>query len=178
MARNGPRWGVLVAWASVLGLLALLGFGLFRAQEGPVRVGARAPDFEVTTFGGETWRTADLRGRVVVVNFWASWCQPCEEEAALLEQAFRQYREAGVVFLGINYVDIQPEALAYIERFGITYPNGPDLGTRIAQAFRIRGVPETFVVSADGVLTSVKVGPFSQLAELQRAIEGALAGGG
>lgn len=181
-ARTASRarwhWSAFAAWATILGLLAVLGFALVRSQQGPIGVGARMPEFELTTFDGETWRLADLRGRVVVVNFWASWCQPCEEEALLLEQAYRQYREQDVVFLGINYVDTRPEALAYLVRFDITYPNGPDLGTRISQAFRIRGVPETFVASPEGVLNTVKIGPFTDLGELQRAIEGALAGGG
>jgi cytochrome c biogenesis protein CcmG/thiol:disulfide interchange protein DsbE len=81
------------------------------------------------------------------------------------------------VFLGVDYVDIEREALAYLERFQITYPNGPDLRTRISQSFRTRGVPETYVIAADGRIDSVKIGPYSSLAEIQAAIESALAGG-
>ncbi|MEW6568415.1 MAG: TlpA disulfide reductase family protein, partial [Chloroflexota bacterium] len=168
--RARKRWGVVMVWAAVLGLLALLGLGLVRSQQGPIGVGSRAPEFELTTFEGETLRVTDLHGQVVIVNFWASWCKPCEEEAAFLERAHRQYRDRGVVFLGVNYVDTRPEALQYLERFSITYPNGPDLGTRISQAFRIRGVPETYVIGPDGVLTSVKIGPYESLAELESAI--------
>ena len=84
------------------------------------------------------------------------------------------YRDQGVLFLGVNYVDTEPEALAYLARFDITYPNGPDLGTRIAQAFRIRGVPETFVVGPDGRIVAVKIGPFQSLSEITAAVEQAL----
>ena len=169
-----PRWGVVVTWIFVLGLLGILGFGLMRSQQGPIGIGAQVPDLSLTTFEGETIDLAGQRGNVVVINFWASWCKPCEEEAAALEQAWRDYREQGVVFLGVNYVDTRPEALTYLERFGITYPNGPDLGTRISQAFRIRGVPETYVVDRQGVVASVMIGPYESLGDIEAAIQSAL----
>lgn len=169
-----PRIGVILVWLLVLGLLGLVGFGLVRSQRGPIGVGSRVPEFSLTTFDGETLDSADLQGRVVVVNFWASWCVPCEEEAAELEQAWRSYRDQGVVFVGVNYVDTEPEALAYMERFDITYPSGPDLGTRISQAFRIRGVPETYVIDRQGLLAGFMIGPYASLAEIQAAVELAL----
>lgn len=173
-----PRWGAALVWAALLGLLALVGFGLVRAQQGPVAVGSRAPEFELRTFDGQIVDTRALRGQVVVINFWASWCRPCEAEAAELEQAWRLLGARGVVFLGVNYVDTEREALEYLSRFDITYPNGPDLRTRISQAFRIRGVPETYIVGADGVLHSVKIGPFESLDEILTAVEAALAASG
>jgi cytochrome c biogenesis protein CcmG/thiol:disulfide interchange protein DsbE len=166
---------VIVVWISVLGLLAMLGFALIRSQQGPINVGDRIPDFSLTTFEGQTYQTADLRGQVILINFWASWCIPCEEEAAELEQAHQEFRDRGVVFLGVNYVDTQPEALAYLDRFGITYANGPDLGTEISQSFRMRGVPETYVVDPRGVLVSRKIGPYSSLEEIEAVINSALA---
>ena len=76
-----------------------------------------------------------------------------------------------MLFIGVNYVDTEPEALAYLERFDITYPNGPDLGTRISQAFRMRGVPETYIVNPEGRLTYVKIGPFESLEEILAAVD-------
>jgi len=169
-----PRWGVVVVWVSLFGLLALLGTGLIRSQQGPINVGSRIPDFSLTTFDGQTYNTADLRGQVILINFWASWCEPCEEEAAELEQAYQGYRDRGVVFLGVNYVDTKPEALAYLDRFGITYANGPDLGTEISQAFRMRGVPETYIVDRQGILVSRKIGPYSSVSEIEAALEAAI----
>ena len=146
-SRPQIRRGVTIAvWGLVLGLLGLVGFGQIRAQQGPVGIGSRAPEFTLSTFKDGQISTADLKGQVIVINFWASWCKPCEQEAQALEQAYQMYKDQGVAFLGVDYVDIEPEALAYLERFGVTYPNGPDLGTRISQAFRTQGVPETYVV--------------------------------
>ena len=175
VAQSSPRRGwVLLVWVFVFALLAILGIGLVRSQQGPVGVGTVAPTFRLTTFSGEVVDLRDLRGQVVVVNFWASWCKPCEQEAAELEQAYQQFKDQGVVFLGVDYVDTEPEALAYLERFGITYPNGPDLGTRISQAFRIRGVPETYIIGRDGRLKSIKIGPYASVDEIIAAVQAAI----
>jgi cytochrome c biogenesis protein CcmG, thiol:disulfide interchange protein DsbE len=170
-ARPRPRWGAALVWIGVISLLGLVGFGLVRTQQGPVGVGASIPDFSLTTFDGQTIDTLERRGQILVINFWASWCKPCEQEAAELEEAHRRLKDDGVLFLGVNYVDTEREALAYLDRFDITYPNGPDLGTRISQAFRIRGVPETYIVNPEGRLTYVKIGPFESLDEILTAVD-------
>ena len=172
---NKRRWPVILVWAVVLGLLGLVGFGLIRTQQGPIGVGSQVPDLTFTTFEGDTIDLRDLEGQVVVINFWASWCKPCEQEALELEQAYQVYKDQGVVFLGVDYVDTETEARQYLEKFGITYPNGPDLGTRISQAFRIRGVPETYIAGRDGKLVAVKIGPYQSLSEITQQIELALA---
>ncbi len=151
-------WGKALAYGAVMALLGLLGWGLVRTQAGP-RAQGPAPDFTLSTFNGDQITLSDLRGQVVVINFWASWCPPCRDEAPYLEATWRKYRDQGVVFIGVDYLDTEPEALTYIEEFNITYPNGPDLGTLISQAYRIQGVPETFFVAKDGTLRGVKVGP-------------------
>lgn len=165
--------GTLAAFALVLGLLSLLGWGLVKTQRGQIHSGM-APDFTLKGFDGREVTLSDLRGQVVIINFWASWCPPCREEAAYLEQTWRKYQEQGVVFIGVDYVDTDKEALAYIEEFDITYINGPDLGTRISQAYNIQGVPETFYVGKNGELRGVKVGPLQE-PELDQKIEELLA---
>ena len=168
------RWPVIFIWGFVLGLLVIVGFGLIRTQQGPIGIGDEVPDLTFTTFDGEETPLRDLQGQVVVINFWASWCKPCEQEALELERAYQMYKDQGVVFLGVDYVDTETEARAYLEKFAITYPNGPDLGTRISQAFRTRGVPETYIAGMDGRLVAVKIGPYQSLNEITQQIELAL----
>jgi cytochrome c biogenesis protein CcmG/thiol:disulfide interchange protein DsbE len=171
--KPGRAFARPIAYGLVLGLLALLAWGLVQADSGP-RDAGQAPDFTLTGFDGQTVTLSELRGQVVVVNFWASWCPPCREEAAYLERTWRAYRDRGVVFIGVDWVDTEKEALAYIDEFGITYLNGPDIGTRIAQAYRIQGVPETFFVDKSGRLRGVHIGPLVP-PELDNRIEELLA---
>jgi cytochrome c biogenesis protein CcmG/thiol:disulfide interchange protein DsbE len=172
--KQNLKWGSILVWVGVLGLLAVLGFGLIRSRQGPVAVGEWAPDFILETFEGEQINTVDLKGNVVVINFWASWCKPCEQEAVELEQAYQKFRDQGVNFIGVAYTDSEPEALAYLSKFNITYPNGPDARTSISAAYRIRGVPETYIVGVDGTLVDVKIGPYMSLGEIETAVENAL----
>jgi cytochrome c biogenesis protein CcmG/thiol:disulfide interchange protein DsbE len=169
----GLSWGALIAWGLVLGLLFLLFLGLMRSQRGQMKVGESAPDFTLTTFDGQTtYRLADLQGKVVFLNIWASWCKPCEQEAADLEAAWRYYEpREDVVFLGVAWTDTDKKSLEYLEKFGITYPNGPDLGTRIYQAYRATGVPETYIIDQNGRLAFVKFSPFLSVAEIKSAID-------
>ena len=108
------------------------------------------------------------------MNVWASWCVTCKDEARELEQAYQMFKDQDVVFLGVDWSDTQTKALEYLEDYGITYPNGPDLGGRIHKAYRVRGVPESFVIGADGVVTSIKIGAYSSLSEILSAVDHAL----
>jgi len=169
--RRSP-WVQLLIWGGVLFLLGIVAIQLNKAQEGTVRAGEKAPDFVLTTFDGDEISSTELSGKVVVLNFWASWCKPCEVEAEDLQTAWEMYKPGGeVVFLGAAYIDTDNEAMAYIERFGITYPNGHDLGTRISQAYGISGVPETFVIDQTGILTHAQIGPFTSLSQITSVID-------
>ncbi len=162
----------ILLWGGLLLLLVILGVGLYRSQQGQVGVGQAAPDFELQSFSGETYRLSDYQGSVIVINFWASWCESCKPEARDLEAAYQYYKPRGdVLFLGVDYVDTEPEALAYLEEFQITYPNGPDLRTEISQAFRIRGVPETFIVDQNGDIAHLQIGPFQSLDHILSVID-------
>jgi cytochrome c biogenesis protein CcmG/thiol:disulfide interchange protein DsbE len=170
--QNSSFWGSVFAWVLLLSLLALVAAQLIAAQRGVMKRGEPASDFSLMTFEGELIGANEMAGKVVLVNFWASWCKPCEQEAEALQTAWEIYEDRGdVIFLGVDYVDTENEARAYLEKFGITYPNGPDLGTKIYHAFRARGVPETFVINKLGEIAFVKIGPFESLEEITSAID-------
>ena len=176
--RGVSLWVQILVWAFLVSLLVLLGVGVSRAYEGTVQPGYDVPDFSLTLYIGYEYngrsevKISELRGKVVFINFWASWCIPCAQEAPVLEKAWRYYQPDGqVVFLGVDYVDTEPEARIFLKRFGNTYPNGPDLGTRISQMFRIKGVPETYIIDTIGTLKYVKIGPFLSVDEIRAVID-------
>ncbi len=146
----------VVAGLIIIGLLVVIGYALYqRSQTQPTE--GPAPEFTVTMFdfdqiamSGERVGLKDLRGKAVVINFWASYCVPCQEEAPMLERVWNDYKDRGVVFLGINTEDPLKDALDYLAEYRITYPNAPDQGGRIEDKYRITGIPETFVINTDG----------------------------
>ncbi len=135
----------------------------------------KAPGF-VLSGDNKDISLAKLKGKVVYLDFWASWCVTCKDEARELEEAWRFYQPEGeVVFIGVDYVDTEPEALGYLETYDITYPNGPDMGTQISQAFRIQGVPETYFLDREGIVQHVQLGPFRSTEQIMAHIDSLLA---
>jgi cytochrome c biogenesis protein CcmG/thiol:disulfide interchange protein DsbE len=141
---------VIVGMAALLGLM-VWGIGKRAAgTAGSVPVTVRpAPPFTLPLLDGGQLDLATLRGKPVVINFWASWCIPCEEEAAALEQGSRLY-DGRVTFVGVNVQDTEPLAREFVRRFGVTYPNGRDLTGAIAVEYGMSGVPETYFVDREG----------------------------
>ena len=163
-SRRRTVW-LLVALGLIMALVAVLAFGL-RPSTSTSLKGRPAPNFELTAFNGEFdgehFSLDDLRGQPIVLNFWASWCVECDKEMALLEQAWNDYRDRGVWFIGVDYLDIDSAGLAYLDRYNITYPNAPDIGSRGYQDYQCTGVPETFFIDTDGNIQHVQIGPLSQ----------------
>jgi len=170
--RSANVIGVVIV-AALLFLGAIFAFGLANQRQTQPRSGL-APDFTLTLLDGSQVRLSDLRGQVVVVNFWASWCAPCRQEAAELEAAYQQYKGKGVEFLGIAYTDTERNAKAYLAEFGITYKNGLDYKTAISEQYRITGVPETFIIDRKGEISDFVMVPLT-LSQLNTLIERALA---
>lgn len=156
---TGPRRGLsrYLIGLVALGFVALLVYGLATTGDKRVEEGM-APDFALTTFDGQPLTLTELKGKVVVVNFWATWCLECEKEASDLEQAWRDYRDKGVQFVGIDYLDQAPLNQEYLDRYDITYPNAPDLQGRAYQAYGVQGLPETFVIDQSGAVRKVFIG--------------------
>jgi cytochrome c biogenesis protein CcmG/thiol:disulfide interchange protein DsbE len=182
--REVRLWVQILIWLGLLGLLVVLAASLLKARHPIMTVGSKVPDFSLTFFKGFEYNNApvvkrsDLLGKVIVVNFWASWCQPCATEAPEVEAAWKVYQRSGkVVFLGVDYVDTEPEARVYLKQFNISYPNGPDLGTKISGLFnRNLGVPETYIIDQQGILQYTQIGPFQSAVEIQAILDPLIAG--
>lgn len=138
------------------------------------RLGAPAPLFTARRFGGGTLDLANLRGEGIVMNFFASWCVPCRQEARDLEATYQKFRGRGVAFLAVDIEqDTWEDAAAFLKQFGISYPAVRDEDGRIAATYHMFGLPTTFFIDKDGVLRAKYVGPFlgpEGLKELERRI--------
>ena len=109
-----------------------------------------APDFEMQTFDGESLRLSDLEGKVVVLNFWASWCPPCRWEMPSFESIYQEYKDEGVVFVGVAMSDTLEDAQGFADEAGVTYPIGLDTDNQIAIAYRVMSLPTTFFIDKEG----------------------------
>lgn len=170
-ARRAVYYWRLLFLGAILAFIVLLAVRLWQTNVQEQRAAGEAPELRFTTFDGAVVDLDELRGKGVVINFWASWCTPCRDEADLLEQTWRREKGKGIVFLGLDYLDQEPAALAYLAEFDITYPNGPDLRSQAARRYRIQGVPETFFVSPEGRIVETVVGPIASQQELDELLD-------
>jgi cytochrome c biogenesis protein CcmG/thiol:disulfide interchange protein DsbE len=144
--------GQVVALAAVAGLLGLLVWRLTH-QSKPPKIGGPAPAFSLRRLDTSgTLALASLRGKPVVLNFWASWCVPCKGEAKMLEDAWQRYRSQGVVFVGIDWHDVKSDARRFLDHHGVTYPTVLDGSGSITDRYGVVGVPETYFIDRRGRL--------------------------
>lgn len=145
----------------VLALLVILGIATYKRGNAP-EIGEPVPDFTAELLEGEGEVSLDdLRGKPAVINFWASWCAPCEDEAPLFKRAHEEYGDR-ISFLGIDIKDARPDAIAFVERYDLEYPSVRDETQRIYAAFGLTGQPETFFIDAEGVLVEHVAGPVEE----------------
>lgn len=143
--------------------LTLLAFRLTAQIGNRSAIGSPAPDFELALYSNyradlpEKVRLSDLRGRVVLINFWASWCLECKKEAPDLEATYQRFKDRGVTFIGVDYLDTERFAYDFLREYNVSYANGIDLQQRIAMLYRITGVPETFVVDKNGIIRHIEL---------------------
>jgi cytochrome c biogenesis protein CcmG, thiol:disulfide interchange protein DsbE len=170
-------FGPLISVLGAAGLIALLVFGLTttgndNSIDNAVARGnfPKAPTLALPLLQGNGDRTlADYRGRIVVLNFWASWCDPCRAEAPLLEQAQRKLGGNGTV-LGVTYRDTTPDSLGFVRQYGLTYPSLRDVDGKLAQSYGTKALPETFVIDRNSRIVGVSRGEIDQ-----KFLDGAIA---
>jgi cytochrome c biogenesis protein CcmG/thiol:disulfide interchange protein DsbE len=149
-----------LATLAVLAVIGLLGFGLLSKGETTIALGDPVPDRELPALvGGGEGSIGDYRGRWVLVNLWASWCDPCRDEAPDLERFWQVFRDRGVTVLGIDVQDNSADATAFVREFGLTYPQLRSVGDERSEAFGSTGVPENFLVDPRGRLALIWRGP-------------------
>jgi cytochrome c biogenesis protein CcmG/thiol:disulfide interchange protein DsbE len=158
--RRSPAW--MAAGAVALVVVALLGYGLVSKPLAPPQIGSPVPDFQLTAFDGSPMKLSSHRGQVVVVNFFSSWCEPCREEAAALQQTWQDYQGSSVQFFGIAYKDAASKAQTFLNEFDVTYPSTAEPGSRTARKYGVTGVPETFVIDQQGKLVRHYLGAITK----------------
>jgi cytochrome c biogenesis protein CcmG, thiol:disulfide interchange protein DsbE len=158
-------WKKALIPLAALPLIVLLAYGFTtdpRAIPSPL-VKKTAPSFALQAYGGPPLRLEELRGKVVLLNFWASWCFPaCYEEAPTLERAWQTYKDRGLLVVGVDVQDTEAAGRKFIEQFKLSFPNAPDPGGKISIDFGVYGVPETFVIDKQGTIAHKQVGAVTE----------------
>lgn len=174
-----PALAILLV-AALVGLLAWSLFAPDRARLGTqgrvnsfgaliTEDGREAPTFTLTDFAGEEFDLAAQRGKIVVLNFWASWCPPCREETPLLQTASTTLPD-DVQLIGVAVWDDESDARGFLEDYGVTYRNARDANGDVAIDYGLSGVPETFVIDAEGKIVARLPGPITSVDQLQEMV--------
>ena len=177
---RGRGWGFAIAAVPVAALIALLAWALAQSGGNPGGLGVNdefgevsitlgpAPPLSLPLLDGGSIDLAELRGKVVMIDFWSSWCPPCIEEAPVLSQTYREYAGREVEFLGVAIWDEADDIGRYIQQFDLSYPNSLDARGAVAINYGVRGIPEKYFIDREGQLVRKFSGPVK--AEELRAI--------
>jgi cytochrome c biogenesis protein CcmG/thiol:disulfide interchange protein DsbE len=161
--RPVPWRRLIITFAIIAPILALLAYGFQRNAHyiNTPLIAKQAAPFTLTLFDGKRVTLADLRGKAIFLNFWASWCEPCRAEAKDLEAAWQRLKDKNMVFLGVALQDSDENSRGFVQEFGLTYPNGRDDSGKIAVDYGVWGIPETFFIDPQGRITYKHVGGIS-----------------
>ncbi|MHB1131608.1 MAG: TlpA family protein disulfide reductase [Chloroflexota bacterium] len=149
---------LIIVATAVLSRGVLSGRTATAAEPTALRAGRVAADFTLELFSGGEFHLAEQRGKVVLVNFWASWCPPCKDEAPVLARAWQAFKDRGVVFVGVDIWDTRSDAVDFMQRYSITYPNVIDPTGEVGIEYGITGLPETWILNGEGRLVRRWVG--------------------
>ena len=125
-------------------------------------VGQPAPPLRLPLVGGGEMDLAGYRGRPILLNFWATWCEPCKAEMPVFERAQQQYRDRGLVVLGVDFQERDEESTAFLSQVGVTFPSLVDRTGEVSRQWRATGLPTTFLIDRQGIIRDVRVGAFTE----------------
>ncbi len=175
---SSSRFSTWMTWALVLGMIwtvvSRIAPDQSQAQAGSVpKEGFTAPDFTLSLLDGGEITLSELRGKVVLVNFWTSWCLPCRQEMPAIESVYRSYKDIGLVVIGLNLTaqDSKQEAAAFAQEVGVTFPIALDLNNSVGNLYRVTALPTSFFIDRKGVIRSVIVGGPMSEAVIQSKVE-------
>jgi peroxiredoxin len=150
----------------VLGVIAVaLGSAFYTAyssDESIVEVGENAPDFTLVNLEGEEIRLSELRGKGVVINFWATWCNPCKREMPLIEEQYQIVKDQGIEILAVNIAESNLAVSSFIKRLGVTFPVLLDSDRAVTQRYGVGALPSTFFINKDGIVVEHFVGEMNE----------------
>jgi len=160
------RWEILMLVSLATGILWTLVSRVPSAVDAPLstspspREGFLAPDFTLDTLDGTKVTLSKLRGKIVLINLWATWCPPCRAEMPALENAYKQYKDSGVVVLGLNVTnqDSEKDIPPFVDEFGLTFPILLDRDGSVSALYQLKGLPTTYFVNREGIIRTVVVG--------------------
>jgi peroxiredoxin len=165
------RWEIIMVVSLAVGILWTVFSRVPSAVGAPLssspspREGFLAPDFTLDTPDGSKVTLSELRGQIVLINLWATWCPPCRAEMPALENSYKQYKDSGVVILGVNVTnqDSEKDVPSFVEEFGLTFPILLDRDGSVSALYQLRGLPTTYFVNREGIIRTVVVGgPMSE----------------
>lgn len=170
--RNWPRLGWVALGILTIALLGLLGAQAWTrsAQDVGVDVGQLAPDFTLTDLEGNQVSLSDFRGKIVFINFWATWCVPCRVEMPEIEAVYQQYKDRDVVVIGVDLFEPEDEVRQYVQQGGYSWTFVIDTTGEVAASYEVAAIPTSFFIDGEGIIRAVNIGAMTK-----RAMEAKLA---
>ncbi|MHB8776578.1 MAG: peroxiredoxin family protein [Anaerolineales bacterium] len=178
---NNSRFTAWITWALILGMIwtvvSRVSPEQSQVQAGSVaKEGFIAPDFTLDLLDGGSVTLSDLRGKVVLVNFWTSWCPPCRLEMPAIEKTYRSYKDLGFVVIGLNLTaqDSEKDAANFIKEIGVSFPIALDRDNAVGNLYLVTALPTSYFIDRKGVIRSIIVGGPMSEAVIQSKVEGLL----
>ncbi|MBB5323474.1 peroxiredoxin [Anoxybacillus tepidamans] len=156
---------LVVRTVILLLLLSAVGYTIYSsifAEKTDIKVGATAPDFVLTDLNGKTHRLSDYRGKGVFLNFWGTWCKPCEKEMPYINRQYAVYKKQGVEVLAVNVGEPKLSVQKFVDRFGLTFPVVIDREDQVMNAYEINPLPTTFLIDKDGKIKQIITGTMTE----------------